>query len=396
MLTIELIYVAAAAALGALVWRDHRRLWRAMEPRPRPARLDHYPSVTVIRPIKGLDPDLDLNARSGLEHGYPGEVETFFIFDDGREPGLPIVEKAVAEHRDSGRTGSADILLCGQPPAGRTGKLNAMIQGIRRARGEIVVFCDSDVRTDRDALRVLVETLLQSERAGSAFAPVVVSEPATSLADAACAMLLNGLYTPAACGELAARGGDLPFILGQLMAFTRKSLEAIGSLEGMRGELVDDLHIGVLIERAGLRNVASAHPIRIIQYGLDARQGMANFVRWMTFSRTGIPQLSFKLPIALRAVAVAVSTAVGVPLAAAGHGIAATAFAVVAVASVASVNALHNHTGCAPLRPRHWLAPLVIFLLAPFVFGRIYLTQSRVDWRGRVYALDRSSRLASR
>lgn len=396
MPTIELICVAAAAALGALVWWDHRRLWRAMEPRRQPARLRHYPSVTVIRPTKGLDPDLDLNARSGLDHGYPGEVETFFIFDDEREPGLPIVEKAVREHRDSGRSGSADILFCGQPPASRTGKLNAMIQGIRRARGEVIVFCDSDVRTDRDALRVLVETLLQSERAGSAFAPVVVSEPATSLADAACAMLLNGLYTPAACGELAARGGDLPFILGQLMAFTRKSLNAIGGLEGMRGELVDDLHIGALIERAGLRNVASSHPIRIIQYGLDARQGMKDFVRWMTFSRTGIPQWSFKLPIILRAVVVVASIFAGVALAATGHGVAAAVFAVLAVGTTASVNALHNHTGCAPLRPRHWIAPVVIFLLAPYAFGRIHLTQSRVDWRGRAYELDRSSRLASR
>ena len=78
------------------------------------------------------------------------------------------------------------------------------------------------------------------------------------------------------------------------------------------------------------------------------------------------------------------------------HGIAAAAFSALAVGTAASVNALHNHTGCAPLRPRHWLAPLAIFLLAPFVFGWIYLTQSRVDWRGRVYDLDRSSRLASR
>jgi ceramide glucosyltransferase len=396
MPTIEFFFVAAAAALGALVWRGHRRVWRAMEPRPRPARLDHYPSVTVIRPIKGLDPDLDLNARSGLDHGYPGEVETFFIFDDEFEPGLPIVKKAVAEHRDSGRPGSAAILLCGQPPPDRTGKLNAMIQGIRRARGEIIVFCDSDVRTDRDALRVLVETLLQSERAGSAFAPVVVSEPATSLADAVCAMLLNGLYTPAACSAIEARGGDLPFILGQLMAFTRKSLDAIGRLEDMRGELVDDLHIGVLIERAGLRNVASAHPIRIIQYGLDARQGVKNVLRWMTFSRTGVPQWSFKLPILLRAIAVMGSLLAAIALAAAGLGVAAGAFAVLTVATTASVNALHNRTGCAPLRPRHWIAPLATFTVVFYVFARIHLNLSRVDWRGRVYALDRSSRLASR
>ncbi len=395
METIDLVLIAAAALLGLAVWADHRRLARAMAPRPAPPRLDRYPSITVIHPVKDLDPDLDLNVRSALDSGYPGDVEHLFVFDDDREPGVPIVEKAIAEHRDSGRPGSAEICFCGQPPEGRTGKLNAMLLGIRRANGELIAFRDSDLRTDRDALRVMVETLLQTERAGSVFAPIVVSEPAQTLGDAYCAMLLNGLYTPAACGELIRRGGDLPFILGQFMAFTRRSLAAIDNLETMRGQLVDDLYIGQLIEQAGLRNVASTHPIRIIQYGLDPQRALHNFSRWMTFSRTGIPQWSFKLPIVLRAVASWVGLLASVACALTGHGLAALAFAALGAASVASVNALHNRTGCAPLRPRHWVSPAVIFGLAPFVFTRVYLLQSRMRWRGRTYSLDRGSRLAS-
>jgi ceramide glucosyltransferase len=392
---IHFVLIALAGLLGALVWADHRRLTRAMAPRPDPARLERYPSVTLIHPIKDLDPDLDQNVRSALETGYPGEVEHFFVFDDEREPGVPVVEKAVFEHRDSGRPGTAEVFFCGQPPEGRTGKLNAMLLGIRRASGDVIAFRDSDLRTDRDVLRVMVETLLQTDRAGSVFAPIVVSEPATSLGDAYCAMLLNGLYTPAACGELIKRGGDLPFILGQYMAFTRKSLRAINNLENMRGQLVDDLYIGKLIEEAGLRNVASTHPVRVIQYGLGPRRALHNFTRWMTFSRTGIPQWSFKLPIILRAVGAWVGVLAAIACASTGHGATALAFAILAVGSIASVNALHNRTGCAPLRARHWISPAVIFGLAPYVFARVYLIQSRLPWRGRTYPLNRGSRLAS-
>ena len=74
---------------------------------------------------------------------------------------------------------------------------------------------------------------------------------------------------------------------------------------------------------------------------------------------------------------------------------AALAFALLSAGAVASTNALHNLTGCAPLRPRHWIAPAVLFVLAPFVFGRIHFLQHRMAWRGRVYELDRHSRLAS-
>lgn len=390
----QLTVLAGAAALGAFVWRDHRALAAAMTPRPPPPRLDVYPSVTVIRPIKGLDVELDRNVRAGLDHGYPGPVETLFVFDDEHEPGLPVVEKAVAEYRDSGRPGRAEILFCGQPPPGRTGKLNAMIQGVRRAEGRLVAFCDSDVRTDRDALRILVETLLANPENGSAFAPVVVSEPARSLGDAACAMLLNGLYTPSSSKLLRVQGGELPFILGQFMVFTRKALAAIGGLENAGGQIVDDLYIGQLVRRAKLRNVASPHPIRIIQYGMSPIVALKSFSRWMTFSRAGIPQWSFKLPIVFRAATFLASLALLAWCAARGDVLGAAASAAVGAGVVASVNALHNATGCAPLRPRHWGAAPVIFLLAPPVFARIYLLQSRMAWRGRTYSL-KGGRLAA-
>jgi hypothetical protein len=60
-----------------------------------------------------------------------------------------------------------------------------------------------------------------------------------------------------------------------------------------------------------------------------------------------------------------------------------------------SVARLHAAMGGSPLRPRHWLAPAVVLLLAPWVFLRVY-TQRSVVWRGRRYELDASGRLAGR
>ena len=391
----EVACLSLAAILGGLVWRDHRALVRSMERPAPPPPLVRYPSVSVIRPIKGLDPELERNVQAALDHGYPGRVETIFVFDDECEPGVPAVEKAIAAHREAGRPGTAEILFCGPPPAGRTGKLNAMLAGVQRAGAELIAFADSDIRSDRAALRILVETLLGSPGAGSAFAPVVVSEPARSLGDAACAMLLNGLYTPAAGRALRRGRGDLPFILGQFMLFTREALSRIGGLERAGGQLVDDLYIGALVARAGLRNVASCHPIRIIQYGLSPAQALAQYSRWITFSRTGILQWSFKLPIVARATVFWLGLLGAVAAAAAGSALLAAAGAALAIGVVASVDALHNRTGCTPLRPRHWIAPAVLFLLAPAVFARIVFVQRRVDWRGRTYDLDPRSRLAA-
>jgi hypothetical protein len=131
MWTLETASLALAAVLGAVTLRDHWTLSRAMRPRPLPPRLARYPSISVIRPIKGRDPELAENVRSGLEHGYPGEVESLFVFDDEHEYGIAIVEEVIAEYREAGNSDRIEILICGPPPPDRTGKLNAMLLGVR-------------------------------------------------------------------------------------------------------------------------------------------------------------------------------------------------------------------------------------------------------------------------
>ena len=78
MAWVELGVAAGVALLGGILWLDQRALLRAMRPRAHPPALARYPSVSVIRPVKGVDVELERTLRSGLEHGYPGAVQTLF------------------------------------------------------------------------------------------------------------------------------------------------------------------------------------------------------------------------------------------------------------------------------------------------------------------------------
>lgn len=385
--------LALGLALLLLEIATHRRLARALRPPPAPPRLHVYPSLTVIRPVKGLDPEVAENLRAALDTGYPGSVQTIFVFDDEREPAVPLAEAAIEERAHGAGASTAEVLFCGPPPPGRTGKLNAMIQGLGKARGELIAFADSDIRTDRQALRILVETLRASPRAGSVFAPVVVSEPARTLGDAVYAILLNGLYSPPAAAQAGRRERELPFILGQFMVISRQAIEAIGGLERVQGQLVDDLYIGQLVRAAGLRNVVSGHPIRIIQYGLGPREALQVVKRWFAFSRTGIPEWGFKLPIAQRAASCWLGVLGACGFAVAGHGLLAAASALLAAWVTVSVGSLHGRVGGAPLRGLHRLAPALVYLVAPILLLRTNRMRC-VRWRGRAYALDAGGRLA--
>src|SRR5512141_749391 len=175
-MSVSFLVVGVVALLVAMVVWDHRRLSRAIDARvsllPTPRR---YPSISVIRPVRGLDPEAERNLAAALENVYPGPIETIFVFDDRAEPALPLARKAIEAHEAASRHGRARIVISGPPPADRTGKLNAMIAGLAQARGELVAFGDSDTRPDPLVLRQIVDKLLACPDAGAAFAPVVVA-----------------------------------------------------------------------------------------------------------------------------------------------------------------------------------------------------------------------------
>jgi ceramide glucosyltransferase len=384
----------AGAALALEVLRAHWQLARNLDPSVQTREPDRYPSLTVIRPIRGLDTEALENIRAALDTGYPGDCETLFVLDDAQEPALGLIRQAMLEAHEAGRTVAARVLFSGQPPEGQTGKLNAMIVGLQAASGELIAFADSDIRPDREALRALVRTLLSAPDYGAAFAPVVVAPQPITVGDAGYALMLNGLYSPAFQYVAHHNHGSMPFIMGQLMVFRREAIQAIGGLESAEGQLVDDMYLGERITRAGFRNVVSAHPVPIIQQNLPLAEFLSIYVRWLTFSRSGLPGLAFKLISWLRGFVFWAGFALTVGALVEGAWLTAALAACAPILTGASINSLHTHQTGVELRLRHSWVGFALLMTAPLVMLWI-LTRRRVTWRGRSYSLNRASRLAA-
>jgi ceramide glucosyltransferase len=385
-----IVVFVAAIALGFAVW-SHVRLVRGLDrPRGAPRNLAR-PSVSIVRPIRGLDAGLEANLQAAFHHGYPGAVETLFVLDDPSEPALPLVERAIAVAKAEGVPDSARVLFCGAPPSGRTGKLNAMILGLREARGELVAFADSDIRPSGEALPALVATLLAAPDVGAAFCPVVVTEPPRTAGDAGYALMLNGLYSPVAAMVARRQEGTLPFIMGQYMLFKRDTIQAIGGLASADGQLVDDMYFGQRVAEAGLRNAIAPEAVPIIQHGMGFVDFVKTYVRWLTFGRTGLPG-AFKVYAWGRGIAFWAGLAAGTAGLLAGVWPVAVLGMAAPVAIAASTVRLHAAIGGARLRARHAWVAFALTLCAPFALIATHV-QGGVEWRGRRYGLDRTARL---
>jgi ceramide glucosyltransferase len=386
----------------ATIW-DHFRLRRAvLEQRaagsPGPRReggwslgSETLPSITVIRPVRGLDVDADKNVAAALDNDYPGEVETIFVFDDELDPAFGAVRRGIAAHLAAGRRGTAMIMVAGPPPPTMTGKLHAMIAGLGEATGNLVAFGDSDTRPHPNSLRKLVEKLLTTERAGSAFVPVVATEPPQTAGDVGVALMLNGLYGPAVAGTVR-KSGDMPFIMGQLMVFRRETLRALHDLQSVRGELVDDMRIGMHVVAAGYRNVVSEDTLPVVMRGLGFLQFARMFRRWLIFSRSGLPSWSFKLPVWLRGAEFWLGLLIAtLALFSRQYAVAMVGAATVVAVSVSLVR-LHRALGGAAISWRYAWVPAMVLLLGPVILLSAIL-KPEVAWRGRTYHLDGRSRL---
>ena len=382
--------------LGALVlWaiaRSHRRLARALS-RELPALkpLPVYPSVTVIRPIRGLDVGARENILALLDSAYPGELEILCILDSKDDPAYPLVSELIQSRRSNPRTRAA-VLLADAPPPGRTGKLNAMLLGAREAKGELIAFSDSDTRPRADLLSKLVELLLSGPRIGAVFAPIVAVVDSPTVGDVGYALLVNAWYSPAVA-LVAGTQGELPFIMGQMMVFKREALEAIGGVGCAEGQLVDDMFIGKRVSEAGWLNVVSSRSVPIIIGRMGLLQFLFTFRRWVLFSQGGLPRDFTRLNW-IRGI-LAWMAWVGLAGAlASGHAAAAVLMAAAIAAFAASQLLLQRRWGGPRVAVRHWWIPAVLPLVAALVAlsTRIWRT---VDWRGRRYTLERGARLGS-
>ena len=326
------------------------------------------PSVSLIKPVCGLEKDLYENLSTACRQDYP-EYEVIFSVQDPADLALAVIARIRDEHPSV-----AIRIVVDRACAGPNGRLSNMLNATGKATGDVLVYSDSDMRLDPQYLRAIVAPLANP---GVGVACTLYrAADADNLYESLELLSLNTDFVPSMV--FASETGASLACPGASQAIRRETLTLIGGLEPMAWSLVEDLELGRAVVQAGLSIALVPH---VAVTGVELPRASAWWrqqVYWEQNTRVASP-VGFFFTWLVRGVPFALLYAVcGGPR---SWLVLAVTLAVRVGTTVVTSTLLGDREGIR----RSWLLPLrdtvgLVVWLASLMGRKVY-------WRGRVFIL---------
>ena len=267
--------------MGLLVYR-RGRFWQVPNAVNEPkALLMSSPRVAVVVPARNEADVVGQAVRSLLEQDYSGQVQIFLVDDHSSDETANVARRAASDKAEQ-----LTISLAMSLPAGWTGKMWALSQGVQQATPfapDYFLFTDADIVHASDNITSLVA---RAQRDNLDLVSMMARLRCSSLAERALIpafvffffMLYPPEWVSSPTHRTAAAAGGCILVRAEALA-------RIGGIAAIRNELIDDCALAREIKRNGrvwLGLTQHTHSIR----GYDGFGGVGHMI-----SRTAFYQL---------------------------------------------------------------------------------------------------------
>src|SRR5258708_30790781 len=142
-----IFYFLCALSLASFLRDRRRKLKQAPLPESR------LPPVSILKPLKGVDPEIWESFCSHCEQDYP-QFQLIFGVSDPADPAVEVVRKLQAKYPNL----SIELIVCDRV-LGTNIKVSNLVQMLPAARHELLLVNDSDIRVPPDYLRKVITPL---------------------------------------------------------------------------------------------------------------------------------------------------------------------------------------------------------------------------------------------
>lgn len=259
----------SVAAIGCVVlpW-GLVALWKVRKaPIAAPPR---WPSVSILKPLAGLDDGLRANLESHLAIDYPGDWRLLLGVRNPQDLAYPIAQAFAAAHPDR-----AEVHLQDGVP-GFNPKVNQLLTLTPHATGEVIAVIDSNVRVHPGILREHAARLAEPGVALSSNLFVGVGEG--TVGSALDNMSINVFCAPSSATAEALL--KMTQLVGKSFAVKREVLAELGGWDAVKDLLAEDQRFGALLKQSGHRTRLAPTPVENVQQTAPLSHFWQRHARW--------------------------------------------------------------------------------------------------------------------
>jgi ceramide glucosyltransferase len=257
----SIVYYCAAIAAA------HRFFSQGPEESSSPSTL---PPVTILIPLCGADHRAYENYASLCRQDYPSLQLIFGVLNPD-DSSIPVVARLRRDFADLDIELVVDTSTLGNNP-----KVSNLHNMLKRARHEILVLMDSDVRVRPGFLRRVVPSVLD-RRVGLATCLYRGSE-APGLTSRLESIGIAAEFVPGVLTAWWTEG--MSFALGATVIMRHEKLAAIGGFEAIADYLADDYMLGRLMRQAGYPVRLLPEVVETVLSEVSFSELLAHQVRW--------------------------------------------------------------------------------------------------------------------
>jgi ceramide glucosyltransferase len=228
--------------------------------------------VSILKPLKGCDPEMYECFRSHCEQGYSAPYEIIFGVNDASDEAGPFVEKLKREYPQH----DISLVVCTEV-LGANRKVSNLAQMAQRAKYPHLLVNDSDIDVEPDYLSRVMRWF--AEPKVGLVTCLYRAEPARGLWSRMEALGVLADFMPGALtARMVERGAH--FGLGSTLAISRTALESIGGFEKLTDYLADDYELANHVVRAGYDVALADNVVETRLHDYTFRGFWEHQIRW--------------------------------------------------------------------------------------------------------------------
>lgn len=336
-----------------------------------------FPPVTILKPLKGLDDGLFDNLESFCALNYP-QYELIFALQNQNDPAYKVVRKI--KERYPSKDITIVVEYCDE---GLNPKVNNLIPAYKRAKYDLILISDSNVRVEKDYLAAITRHM--GDPSVGLVSNIIRGTRGRSLGALMENLHLNSFIVGSVC--FLDKYLKMPCVVGKSMLMRKADLKAIGGFRSVKDFLAEDYIIGKRIHRLGKKVVLSSHLINNVNEYWGLKRFINRHTRWGKL-RWQIGGAKYLSELAGNAVFMSFVPMVIMPI---------SKLSLLLAATVSSLKIVHDFYIGKKIRAD--MNPL-LYLLSPFkdlIIGFVWfvpILSNTVAWRGNRYVIGKDSVLS--